>query len=468
MRKANGVSTGKPFSLHRRGRIWYAQFKTPAGKWTSAQSTRQASRNRAEAWCVQRITEGVVVTRESITLEQWSRDFFAWDGPWTINRRAAGKRASQRNCMEQSRILNNRILPTLGGLRLADIDTLTVREFRNDLYRNGMAASSTNKALGVLRNLLTAADEQGLLHKMPRIEASAGRPRDRGILSIDEARAIFNVQWIDYRGYVASLLAATTGLRASEIQALTIEDLHLDDGYIIIRRAWDERMRVLNPTTKSGRARHVVVPTLVRAELARLVEVNPRPSRASYVFFSTKMRGKPCEQRIFWRAFYAALERIGVNDVTRKQRNITFHGWRHFANSLLINAGIPLLTVQALIGHSSTDMTRHYHHLNTADLGGVLTAQERIFTTERTSQQPETSQRRFHNDEPARDSTERLPDRGPVRGPHQLPGTVVTAQNSGRHHPGMGQPGTDTVLQEGRMGTVFETGDRGVDRESQG
>ncbi|MDI9424106.1 MAG: phage integrase SAM-like domain-containing protein, partial [Spirochaetota bacterium] len=192
MRKANGIITGKPFSLHRRGRVWYAQFKTPAGVWTTARSTRQTSRNRAEAWCVQRLVEGDIITLENITLDQWSRNFFDWDGPWTINRRAAGKRASMRNCLEQARVLTNRILPTLGGLRLADIDTLTIREFRNNLYRNGMSASSINKALGVLRNLLTAADEQGLIRKMPRIEASSGRPRYRGILSVDEARAIFN------------------------------------------------------------------------------------------------------------------------------------------------------------------------------------------------------------------------------------------------------------------------------------
>mgnify|MGYP001195955592 CR=1 FL=1 len=466
MRKANGIITGKPFSLHRRGRVWYAQFKTPAGVWTTARSTRQTSRNRAEAWCVQRLVEGDIITLENITLDQWSRNFFDWDGPWTINRRAAGKRASMRNCLEQARVLTNRILPTLGGLRLADIDTLTIREFRNNLYRNGMSASSINKALGVLRNLLTAADEQGLIRKMPRIEASSGRPRYRGILSVDEARAIFNVQWTDFRGYVASLLAATTGLRASEIQALTIEDLHLDDGYIIIHRAWDERMRILNPTTKSGRARNVIVPTSIRAELARLVDINPRPGPAAFVFFSTKMRGKPCEQRIFWRALYAALELIGINADSRKERNITFHSWRHFANSLLVNAGIPLLTVQALIGHASTDMTRHYHHLDTADLGGVLSAQERILT-ERTHQ-PETSNRRNQNGEPARDRIERLPYRGPGGGPRQLPGSGGPAQDADQHSPGVGAPGADPPLQEWRMGTVFQTGDTGVDRTPQG
>ncbi|MFM1551463.1 MAG: tyrosine-type recombinase/integrase [Lentisphaeria bacterium] len=41
-----------------------------------------------------------------------------------------------------------------------------------------------------------------------------------------------------------------------------------------------------------------------------------------------------------------------------------FHSLRHSFVSFCANAGVPLSTVQKLIGHGSPAMTRHYHHLS--------------------------------------------------------------------------------------------------------
>jgi len=40
----------------------------------------------------------------------------------------------------------------------------------------------------------------------------------------------------------------------------------------------------------------------------------------------------------------------------------TFHSLRHTFVSIAVNAGVPLATVQSVVGHSSTAMTRHYYH----------------------------------------------------------------------------------------------------------
>jgi len=65
-------------------------------------------------------------------------------------------------------------------------------------------------------------------------------------------------------------------------------------------------------------------------------------------------------QRIFKRA--------GIDTVTdgqegkRKRAAVSFHSLRHTFVSLSANAGVPLAVVQAIVGHSTVDMTRHYFH----------------------------------------------------------------------------------------------------------
>ena len=43
---------------------------------------------------------------------------------------------------------------------------------------------------------------------------------------------------------------------------------------------------------------------------------------------------------------------------------LSFHSLRHTFVSLSANAGVPLAAVQAIVGHTSTAMTRHYYHEN--------------------------------------------------------------------------------------------------------
>ncbi|MCB1318498.1 MAG: tyrosine-type recombinase/integrase, partial [Leptospiraceae bacterium] len=69
---------------------------------------------------------------------------------------------------------------------------------------------------------------------------------------------------------------------------------------------------------------------------------------------------------------------IGIGDRERRERNLSFHSWRHFANSLFVSKGIPLLEVQSLIGHSSVRMTNHYFHAQ-FNTEAVRAAQESLF-----------------------------------------------------------------------------------------
>jgi integrase len=287
-----------------------------------------------------------------------------------------GKRITERQCKEKTRILNKQILPILGCFPISEVDRVKIKKFRNDLYLSGLSGSTVNKALSCLKVILEYAEEKELIRGVPKIErASTQIKNPRGILNLEETKKLFSVKWSDYRAYVASMLAASTGLRMGEILAIKHNDIK--NGYIEISKSWDHVSRMVKDGTKSGRSRTVIIPTLIQQELESLKYKNPHQGGGDrFIFFGDTMYA-PLDGRSILKYFKRALYVSGISEEQRKERNITFHSFRHWFNSILINAKVPLLKVQQLTGHSTTEMSANYFHLDEMD--DVREIQESLF-----------------------------------------------------------------------------------------
>lgn len=101
--------------------------------------------------------------------------------------------------------------------------------------------------------------------------------------------------------------------------------------------------------TKNGKDR--VIP-LGEAALA-LLSALPRPITGGRVFKVT--------QDGLIRSFAAACEQAGIVD-------LKFHDLRHEATSRMVEAGLSLLEVQSITGHSNAEMVKRYTHLDTLKL----------------------------------------------------------------------------------------------------
>ena len=214
-----------------------------------------------------------------------------------------------------------------------------------------------------------------MIQAIPKIERAAKQNKSRGILTPEEARALFLQSWPDIRANTANLLAAVTGLRQGEILALQRQNVKT--GYLEILRGWNQRTGELNETTKSGRIRYVPLPGKAEIAVHEVMGLSPWRSPDSFVFFAAKLERKPIEGRALTGGLYAAMRGIGINDQEREARWIDFHSWRHWFNSIMINQKIPMLKVQAITGHLTDEMTEAYYHLD--DMADVREVQEKLF-----------------------------------------------------------------------------------------
>ena len=203
----------------------------------------------------------------------------------------------------------------------------------------------------------------------------SGKPKERQILSPEQAAAVFRVEWKDGRARLANMLAMVTGMRAGEIQGLRVQDLGKDCLYI--RHSWNFQDGL--KTTKNNESRIVEVPfPSLMGELIELAKSNPHgASMDSYVFWAEKLPGKPIEQDILRRDLRAALIKTGMSKESAKA--YTPHGWRHFFTAYM-RERVNEKLLKSQTGHKTQVMLEHYSdHRIAGDRERIQTAQREVF-----------------------------------------------------------------------------------------
>ena len=145
------------------------------------------------------------------------------------------------------------------------------------------------------------------------------------------------------------LLSLNSGLRQGELFALAWN--HVDFKH--------KTLSVLASHSKGNKTR--TVPLNAEA-LAVLTAIRPKPLGAGLVFKSPKTGEQFDNVRSAWAELTAKAE---VPD-------LRWHDMRHDFASQLVMKGVPLFTVQKLLGHSSSKMTQRYARLASGNLADAV------------------------------------------------------------------------------------------------
>ena len=136
-----------------------------------------------------------------------------------------------------------------------------------------------------------------------------------------------------------SLLMLHCGLRTGEIRRLKLSELDLAGRRVRIEQSKGLKDRVVPLGLSAARA------------LQAYLEVRGEAS-TDHVF---TYRHQPLSNRYCWQRLRTYGRRCGIR--------ATPHQFRHSCGTLLLNAGAPILTVQAVLGHKHIDTTLQYARL---------------------------------------------------------------------------------------------------------
>ena len=246
------------------------------------------------------------------------------------------KRSTKENLMTTVTVLQE-FRP---GLDFKDITYTFLKDFEVHLKEKGNSVNTIAKHLRQLRTLVNEAINQGYIpsdaypFRKFKIKQEKGR---KEFLTPDELRKLENLQVSDKRlRHVldAFLFCCYTGLRYSDFCQLTPENIIRVNG-----KRWLHFKSVKTDVE-------------IRLPLHLLFEGKALAVLERYDIVTDFAKIGPNSEANKYLAQLAALARI--------RKHITYHTARHTCATLLVHQGVPITTVQKLLGHTSVRTTEVY------------------------------------------------------------------------------------------------------------
>lgn len=263
--------------------------------------------------------------------------------------RTANTIAAYRNDLQQ---LREYLMHTLDEGSWADVTPDVVRSYVWYLWDRGYAASTVARKLSAIRSFFRFLLDQNLIHSaplatiaMPRVD----RPPPESLPSEAVARLLAlpaqDMTPTGLRDRALLELLYATGLRASEVVRLEVEDVSLASSTVRCLTRGRERLIPLPP-----RAEEALEAYLARGRLHFLQD---REERALFLNY----RGQRLTRQGLWLLVQGYAKEAGLDFRVNPQ------ALRHSFAAHLLSEGVEMTEVQELLGHASLHTTLAYAHL---------------------------------------------------------------------------------------------------------
>jgi site-specific recombinase XerD len=211
------------------------------------------------------------------------------------------------------------------------------REFISQMTAQGLSASTINQAISAVRFFF-----QNVLRRSWDMEIHYQRAPQRVPVTMtpeEVSRLLDAVP--NLRDRTAMEIAYAAGLRLGEVLHLKVSDIDSD------------RMILRVDQGKGKKDRNVMLsPALLKTLRTYWKEYKPK-----VLLFPGKDPTRPVNETMIQRAFTQA--KWGA----RIRKRVSFHSLRHSFATQLLESGVNVRTIQALLGHSSLGTTQRYTHV---------------------------------------------------------------------------------------------------------
>ncbi|MGO4927601.1 site-specific tyrosine recombinase XerD [Fundicoccus sp. Sow4_D5] len=238
---------------------------------------------------------------------------------------------------------------------IIEVDQQTIQLFLAHLRQAGYANSTTSRMISSLKQFFIYLMKESMIKQNPLtlIQGPKKAQRLPKVLTMKEVEALIQAPdtstlW-GLRDRTILEVMYATGLRVTELTQLSLDELHLDLGFIqTVGKGDKERLVPLGEEAEYWLQRYL---DLVRPSFAL------KGTTATHSVFLTE-RGKQFTRQGIWKNLkkYVALANV--------DQDVSPHMLRHsFATHLLEN-GADLRMVQELLGHSDISTTQIYTHIS--------------------------------------------------------------------------------------------------------
>lgn len=248
-------------------------------------------------------------------------------------------------------------LSTKGIKDISKTSDLTIISFIATLKNGGLSNRSVARNLTSIRMFYKFLTEDHHINDNPtlNIETPKRELRLPQVLSIEEVDVLLqqpdSSTSLGLRDAAFLELLYATGLRASEIISLALNDINLEAGYLIA-------------SGKGSKERLIPIGEVAQNLIKKYLK-NSRPTllknKQSHHLFTTRS-GKSMTRQGFWKLIKKYALATGI------RKKITPHTLRHSFATHLLERGADLRSVQMMLGHADISSTQIYTHVTTERL----------------------------------------------------------------------------------------------------
>lgn len=236
-----------------------------------------------------------------------------------------------------------------------------VRAFEHHRYTKpqskGLSGHAINTYLRAIRAFWSWLVREEIITSNPFSKVRVPKPPKKVIVTFSEKQLAAMLKSVNismpagFRDWTIMLMLLDTGLRASELVSLTLNDVNLDDGMV----------KVLG---KGSKERVVPFGTKVQRTLWKyLQKYQPQPANPLYPTLFLTSTGNPITTDRLRTIIEKYTRNAGIKGV-----RCSPHTFRHtFAINYLRNGG-DVFSLQRILGHSSLEIVRIYVNLAEADI----------------------------------------------------------------------------------------------------
>lgn len=259
--------------------------------------------------------------------------------------------------------LQRYVLLKIGYYSLNELEEETIQQLVDGWRIDGLKSNTIHVIFRILSNCLKEAVKGKQLESNPcqQVVLPKRERKQAQALRIEEQKALEEVamEELQYHG-LAIVLSLHTGMRIGEISALRWENIDFEKNLIqishtyqrIVLEKMEKKSQLSYGKTKSASSERVIP---ISDKMKKLLLQQYVNKTSDFVF---TCNGNPCEPRLLTYHFHRIRETAGL-------KNIHFHQLRHTFATRCLEAGGDIVSVSAILGHSSTQMTldRYAHSL---------------------------------------------------------------------------------------------------------
>lgn len=322
--------------------------------------------NKALAAFITEIEQGLYIEDKNMNFTQFIQY-------WRTHHAATKLKPKTRQRYIQ--LLESRIIPKLGHLKLNQMKPHHINVFLSDIAKEGTRKDRADGALdartvhhhfSLLRSILNFAVRWEYMHSNPVTKVQAPKVEPKESLYYDQNQVdklIGSLETYNLQQQTLIHLTLATGCRSGEIVGLTWDNVDFENNIITIKTTLQyvpgEGVIESSPKTKASlRSCEIpqpVIDLLRQHQSAKRIleeELGSQWIKSNYVFTNDLGQNLHPSTPASW--FRALLKRHNLDP-------LKFHGLRHTSATLLLENGINVAVVSKRLGHSTIATTHNIY-----------------------------------------------------------------------------------------------------------